>query len=341
MRGRRRSCLHIQLLIEMGDVNPATRPRWGAVALLACVCAIGAPLSEAQPATPACPIEGQEFDFLSIRSAVSDSRRLATADYTGSRDRVTDAMSDIHADWRNRLWNAGGFDCLDEPTRHAAYLALRSLALHTDNASVMDDLALAWVSLDTDTAVSEAKTHHRVMVTQRKFADAAALRERFPNIPPPMAIANADCADCPPDITRTMLKPAGDGLVRISVDVSDYTGLVVVGHPGCGFTRQMWEDLAEDPELTRAVREDALWIADPWVDITPASVQHFQSLSPDMPFNVAWKLSDWPEFDTWSLPTIYAFRDGKVAGRHSGWPRGEAEKTRAKLRALLSDNTEL
>ena len=310
---------------------------WTALILILLAHALLPAVASAAPADPVatCSVGADEPDFPAVRSDTNRLQFQVMKDYVGGQ-RVAAEMSDIHADWQARLEASGGFSCLDADTRRDAYLAIRAIALHAGGKHVLEDLSHAWNALDPDHAGAEAATQHRLLVSHRKFDEAAELRERFPEISAPLTIAGIDCAGCPADMDRTVLEPSGDGLVRIPVDMSDYTGLVVVGHPGCGFTRRMWEELEEYPELARAVREDAVWIADSWADLTPASYRRFQSLAPDMPFHIAWKLSDWPEIDYWGSPAIYAFRDGQVVGRHIGWPRGQAEDTGYAIRDLLS-----
>lgn len=270
-----------------------------------------------------------EADFSSVEIALQAAMEERFAEYIG--EAAISRYPHIHSVWRHALpknWRT----CLDSDQKRLAYRSLRSVSINNDNANFLADLDMMWRALDADWQAKEAEGHHRALIMQRDLSAAAHLRERFPDIAVPLEIAT--CETC--ESARTYLVLSTSGLERRTIDIVGYSGLLVVGQPGCVFTRAMWDSIKNDPDISTIVRDQAIWLADSWTDLSHETFADYSALVPDMPFNPVWKQSEWPEIDNWSSPTVYAYRDGKVVGRHVGWPRGKEEATKARLRALIA-----
>lgn len=270
-----------------------------------------------------------DLDFSESNNALSSAQSDVFAGYLGNEMLLR--YKDAHTKWK-LVAQSIPENCSEDASVHAAYRRLRSIAIQSDSTDILVDLERMWSYLSPTYQAEEAEYHHRTLIMHRNFSAAEKMRERFPYISKPMHILS--CMDC--EDVRSRLIPKSGNLLRQPIDMSKHTGLLVVGHPGCAFTQAMWQGIKDDLTLFDALRDEAIWIAVSWTDLTPDAFSHYSAQVPDMPFNPVWKQSEWPEIDSWNSPSVYAYRDGEVVGRHIGWPRGKADATRAKLRALLA-----
>jgi hypothetical protein len=132
-----------------------------------------------------------------------------------------------------------------------------------------------------------------------------------------------------------VLDVAGAELVPRGVDVSTGLRLLVVAHPGCGYSRQAADAIEADDTLREIFEQKAVWIAPPTREPTNESTITWNLKRPRQRLSVAYRTSDWPMISDWSTPMFYILRDGRVVRTLTGWPKDGA--TQAELRALLQD----
>lgn len=117
---------------------------------------------------------------------------------------------------------------------------------------------------------------------------------------------------------------ATDGASYLTA-IADMASLevVVIAHPACGFTRAAADAAHADPELRRMLSGSlALWLSPQDGTLDPRIFTDWSERHPDLPIRIVARQSGFPEFRYWGTPTFYILRDGKVAARVVGWPRG-------------------
>jgi hypothetical protein len=135
---------------------------------------------------------------------------------------------------------------------------------------------------------------------------------------------------------RVILDVAGAELVSREVDVSTGLRLLVVAHPGCGYSRKAADAIQADDMLREIFERHAVWIAPPTREPTNASIIKWNLKRPKQRLSVAYRASDWPLIDDWSTPMFYLLRDGQLVDTVAGWPADGT--TQEQLRALLREN---
>ena len=123
---------------------------------------------------------------------------------------------------------------------------------------------------------------------------------------------------------------AGVRLRAHEVDMNNYTGLIIVVSPACGFSRTFWNEASRDSEFLRLLATNSHFIADTWTDTTHDTLANHAARSPDMPFNIVHKRVDWPEVHKWSSPMFHALKNGDVVSVKEGWPKQSETYARVK-----------
>jgi hypothetical protein len=98
--------------------------------------------------------------------------------------------------------------------------------------------------------------------------------------------------------------------------------VVVISHPGCGFSRAAVDAAKQDPALHGLLSgARALWISPQDGTLDPEVFIDWTANHPDFPIHVVARQSGFAGFGYWGTPTFYILRDGKVTARVVGWPR--------------------
>ena len=97
--------------------------------------------------------------------------------------------------------------------------------------------------------------------------------------------------------------------------------IIVISHPGCGFSRALAEAASRDSELT-ALLEDALWLTPvPKLALYNALLRDSTVSAQEVHYRSATALEAWPQVANWSTPQVLFFKDGVLFEAISGWPK--------------------
>lgn len=128
--------------------------------------------------------------------------------------------------------------------------------------------------------------------------------------------------------------PGTGGYGRAVADMRSLD-VVVISHPGCGFSRAAVDAAMQDPALHGLLSgARALWISPQDGTLDPRIFVDWAENHPQFPIHIVARQSGFPRFGYWGTPTFYILRDGKVAARVVGWPR---DGNRAALLQAFSD----
>ena len=171
--------------------------------------------------------------------------------------------------------------------------------------------------------VADLHKHH---LARRDLAAAAALRAAHPA---------AELA-APPAIRggvegRTVLLNGPDGTLVPQPVPTDYTGVLVLTSARCGFSRAADAEIEADPGLAAAMAR-GVWVVQPRDALADPAILAHNERRPHRPLRHMTDRSEWPMVTRWMTPIFYFLRDGAVVETVEGWPRGEADANRDRLR---------
>ena len=178
---------------------------------------------------------------------------------------------------------------------------------------------------------------HRFLLTFRRFDEAQAFRQARPQQGLPAAPQIIPLSGAPDDNARTVLRLIDDGsaLEWEKADWQSSSRVIVIGHPGCHFSRDAVAAIAADPELAEAMSTHALWLTAPFTSLTDGSVLTWNRENPAYAYRYVESVADWPEINYWGTPSFYFLKDGELVKKVIGWPEGGREDTlRAGLREI-------
>lgn len=111
-----------------------------------------------------------------------------------------------------------------------------------------------------------------------------------------------------------------------SFEMSSFSGVVVVTHPQCLFTKMFLEDVKEDAGLYSDFKTQSLFLVSPWQMMPGNKLYNYQTDYPDIRMAYATDTSEWDEIDYWGSPTFYFVKEGQRVKKIVGWPKREREQ---------------
>jgi hypothetical protein len=130
----------------------------------------------------------------------------------------------------------------------------------------------------------------------------------------------------------TIIDHAASTAIQTLLDLSDPTGtlhrrqftmqpvqLIVVAHPGCGFTRAAARALAGDPRLADLIEAHATWIVPPSLESDFEPIRSWNRDNPDRQMRLVYRRSEWPMIDLGGVPQFYFLKEGVVVHHVRGW----------------------
>lgn len=134
---------------------------------------------------------------------------------------------------------------------------------------------------------------------------------------------------------RLVMTPLPSGEWHIeAMDFADYTGVVMIKHPHCGFCQLAVQTIEADPALMAALEDNSLWLVSAAELDEPSVIVRWNQEHP-FPLRYASDANEWPELDFSSIPRFYVFRDGVLVQKLTGWPEDNSQLP--KLIAALAD----
>jgi hypothetical protein len=150
----------------------------------------------------------------------------------------------------------------------------------------------------------------------RQFATAARLREEHPGMhaaPLPAFVPGPAPEGGRP--TALSVDVRSDTMRRQAFDLGGPLRIVVIA--GCHFSEDAARAIEGDAQLRPLFARHSIWLASPAQPIEDVSAWNRQF--GDLPMHVAWRQDEWSMLPSWSMPTYYVFRDGRLAKQFTGW----------------------
>lgn len=204
--------------------------------------------------------------------------------------------------------------------------------------AVFDNFDTAAINDTQTTAHAALHTMQKFYTSFRLFDAEAALRARFPDsdlaAPPPIRVGETAGAAGRQVLAMSMEDGA---LLRQGIDLSKGPRLVVVSHPGCGFSKNAWEAIVEDADIVQAIGEVGIVLASASTALDDRLFTEWNFAGGEVPVFVADDERDWPEINYWGTPTFYFYLDGALKRKMVGWRREESPARLALMRVGFSE----
>lgn len=180
------------------------------------------------------------------------------------------------------------------------------------------------------------------LVAQRRFREARSLQnDHALSMPPTPNLLSRHAVEAP---TRLIVKSESE-LLREHLDLKSKE-ILVVAHPDCHFTQDAARAISVDPELHQIFSSHSQWLAPQDQTTNFANFVQWNQRYPNLQISIAFARSEYPAIDSWSTPTFYFLRDGRIVSSVSGWPSGGnrkriiAEFRKLENRGLKNSSTE-
>lgn len=167
-------------------------------------------------------------------------------------------------------------------------------------------------------ASGDYENAYRALIRSRDFGAANDLRTRYPEAGLPSLPTVHDTVKHP---GPTVLQLSADGseLERRTVTLDEPVHVIVIA--GCHFARDAALDIERDPLLHKGFAQHVLWMTPQ--DGNPADPEliRWNREHPLTAMRNAYRETEWPQIDSWAMPTFYFFRDGKLDKKFVGWQK--------------------
>jgi len=170
---------------------------------------------------------------------------------------------------------------------------------------------------------SDAARAQTMLITARRFEDAAGLANRFPNLG---EVPGVRRLTTPADRSLWTVEE-GPRLVQLPPKDMSGTRLIVIASPVCAPTIRLATAAHEDEEL-HGLLASATWLVPAFGSVLAEPILEWNERFNWAPLALVHDEAEWPEISTWWTPTFYFVKNGQVEETVSGWV---PEKSRAEL----------
>lgn len=231
----------------------------------------------------------------------------------------------------------GAFERLNDHQLDDLFTAAQSASFYSLSAESVTKLDRIFGVLKSRGAATtrHAQLMIEAFLSQRQFWRARAIADEFGmNVQVPLL---TDLTEPHNSSKPTLLtiNPERSILVRRKVSIDpDALTVLIVGSPFCGFFRAAHRDIFQDEQLASLVLNHAIWIVPQSGRLGLSQITGWNEQHPYSPLKLAFKNSEWTWIDTWTTPTFYFVRNGRVARKIKGWPSSDTTEV---LRRAFSD----
>lgn len=170
---------------------------------------------------------------------------------------------------------------------------------------------------------------YRALVAHRDFAGAREFRARHVALDLP---AVPEVHDETSGTGPTVLALRDDGtLARRTLALDPHAQVVVVA--GCHFSKDAAVDIESDAMLRDLFSRNVVWITPAGENPADPALTRWNREHPLAAMATVYRESEWPEIDSWNMPTFYFLRDGHVVEKVSSW-QGQREDVVAGFRKI-------
>lgn len=196
--------------------------------------------------------------------------------------------------------------------------ALATVSLHAPDDGWATQAAALVVMLSERQAAhqKEAGYVHRMLLAERNFDAALQWAARFPDVAMPPT----------PQVERMMeaLQPnayaiSADAskLLEVQLDMDSFTGLLILGHPACGFSRDAAGWLRSNTSATGGVA--VRWLTPVDGNLQLPLLAHWNAENPAQALLIARHERQWPFVKLWDTPQFFMFSRGRLQLHLNGW----------------------
>jgi hypothetical protein len=131
---------------------------------------------------------------------------------------------------------------------------------------------------------------------------------------------------------RAVLALRDDGtLAQRTLALDPHAQVVVVA--GCHYSKDAAVDIEGDAMLRDLFSRNVVWITPASEDPTDPALARWNREHPLAAMTTVYRESEWPEIDSWNMPTFYFLRDGHVVEKVTSW-QGQREAVLAGFRKI-------
>ena len=164
---------------------------------------------------------------------------------------------------------------------------------------------------------SASRIFYRSMLLASEWSKAQQVES---SLPPSVSVIRVRRRDARDD-GREVLSPASPDVFEVTSAQPLRNGVYFVGHRDCAWTRKALTDISAQPFLKAWLDEKTLFLAP-----RNTILQGVQDPGRLPAFQIVLDPREWPEIDSWNLPTFVFVANGKVVDSFSGWPSQDALK---------------
>lgn len=110
--------------------------------------------------------------------------------------------------------------------------------------------------------------------------------------------------------------------------------IIAVTHPLCHFSANALNAVFADEQLRERLRGTMTLLVPQRRESAMQPFHEWNARHSATPFNIAYRIGDWPAIETWNTPIFYFMHDGVVVDKVDGWPKDGSRM--AELRAALA-----
>ena len=107
-----------------------------------------------------------------------------------------------------------------------------------------------------------------------------------------------------------------------SLDLHKVSQVVVIAHPGCGYTRRAATDIEQDQTMRALFSKHSTWLSAGSRFIGLSDFRTWNREHPDLRMSIAYAPLQWADVDFWDSPTFLFYKEGRLVQRVVGWPTG-------------------
>lgn len=236
----------------------------------------------------------------------------------------------------------GGPASLDDADLRTLYDAAYLAAFYSRASSSAEIMQRALAELQQRKIAPPAAADDMiaVLVAARLFVQAQAYYESH----------RGEITQVPPAFKDLDLAPAGTTYLEISADGTTLQRrefrwnkgpqVLVIGAPGCHFSRQATQAIEDDAPLAALMQRHAAWMLPQQIVRDVPALAAWNREHPLARLGMIYRQEEWNFLQSPATPYFYFFRDGELIESFSGWP-GAQQKQRivSALRAIGIDTS--
>jgi hypothetical protein len=233
------------------------------------------------------------------------------------------AVANAYQQFSSSSMKTGKLSTLSDESLSSIFRVLNTVVFYTSDARYLPEMQSVAEQILLRGALSPAQVDrlYGAYVRSRMFAEAEQfLRTHRPQAQSPFPAISKDAsfnAALP-----AIIKLQEEGLLIANIRMDSSLQIVVTTGPYCAPSQRALRDISSDSSLSAFFRRHALWLLPVDSDLHVDHLKRYSELAAVGSVGVAYDRTGWSLVDSWSTPTFYFLRDGRVVTKVQGWPKG-------------------